>query len=677
MEDSKSILVSQGPFILTHSFTCVVLQAINNKRAIYKTVASVLYAEISSLALFYQLNYQNSDQKILMEMHAILIVKHLELPFIRSAIIRNLIYSRHIFLWYYIDYFRGNLDFASSVSSHLTILYIFIIFNLITFYRFKTSLERFIYRKDQETAENRLGVIVEACPDGILVASNLETVEYSNLNILKLLSCGSSEIFDVLNRIEYSKGKKYSSLTISNKLSDDINFLFNYEFNKEIMLGISLLGNINIEWKATKILWGDQVAVIIWAKNANQIIQYEQSSAENKIKTVLLRSVSHELRTPINAISFLAQELHADLCSMLPEIQRKKIKMVSISSKLLLSLVNDLLDYSRMLAGVFDIQRSNFNLRKIIYNTSELINIQASKKGLNLSIRVDPDLPEIIFSDPLRLSQVLLNLLSNALKFTMKGSIEVICILTSSNRLNIRVNDTGIGIDPNRLIKLFEEFETEISPIINPQGCGLGLHISNRIVKALNGNPIQVSSTLGAGSAFSFSISISDDSVSDSFSEVFTDLLPENEEKKSEIKVKQFLTHKEKILNCARVLIVDDNEFNRIITGSLLARNSINFDEACNGREAVDCVSAMDKRGRQYNVLIMDCNMPELNGWEATLQIHVLFNEGSISEMPKIIGHSAYSSREDIQLCLESGMTEVLVKPCSPEEILSAVKKYL
>ncbi|CAG9310057.1 unnamed protein product [Blepharisma stoltei] len=673
----KTFPVFVAPFIGIHTMTFLIVKFLKNKKAIYKAISSLLYAELASLALFYHSLFFSIEHKILFEMLACLIVKHLELPFIQQIWLKNLIYGRHIVLWYYINSFPENLNYIQNLSIYMTILYIFIIFNLISYLRLRASQERFIYWKELEKAESRLGIVINGCPDGILVISRPNKIEYFNPNILRLLSCSKEEVISLLQDIEYTKDKKYSTLTNSNRLIDDIQFIFNYEFNHEVMLGISMERDINIEWKATKILWENKkVALIIYAKNANQIIQLEQTNAENKIKTVLLRSVSHELRTPINAILFLAKELLEELRIVIDECQIKKIEMILVSSKLLLSLVNDLLDYSRMLAGVFSIQKSKFRIRELVSSTSDLIKLQAQKKNLELNLRFDPDLPEWVYTDPLRLSQAILNLLSNALKFTMKGSIEICCLMTAEEQLKLVVNDTGIGIPDDKLLKLFEEFSTSNTANINPQGCGLGLHITNRIVKELEGTCINVSSQPGKGSTFSFAINAFDSNNSpSSFQEEDSDYTIEEE--KQPLKVIQFFTYNDIRNRYPKVLIVDDNDFNRIILGSLLTRNEILYNEACNGKEAVECVMTMDNKDKPYYVVIMDCSMPELDGWEATKVIHEKYEGGRLRRVPWIIGYSAFSSSDDVKKCYESGMTECLVKPCSSEVIIETIQKYL
>lgn len=404
-------------------------------------------------------------------------------------------------------------------------------------------------------------------------------------------------------------------------------------------------------------------------RNAKIIIDLEKSIANDQMKTVLLRSVSHELRTPLNAITFFTNEI-AENHNNLTQKELEKLKIVSVSAKLVLSLIEDLLDYSKMLAGVFNIQKSYCNIEKLIHDTMDLIRYQANKKNVLLYLRLDPSIPSVIYTDSLRVSQVLLNLLSNSLKFTMKGWIEVCATMSDCNELNISVNDTGIGIPENIRQKLFTEFTTSNINSVNPNGTGLGLCISNILAKELGLKPIKVRSKIGKGSTFSFSIQTSDENVEHFEYDIEEKL---ESEKKLDINL-----HDPKInILDSEVLIVDDNEFNRIIVGEILQKFNIKFKEACGGKEAIKEIINQDQRGKSFKVVIMDCNMPEMDGWETTKNLKKLFSEGKLYFFPSIIGHSAFTSEEDKKTCISSGMVEHLTKPSSPDKIINTLKKYL
>lgn len=384
---------------------------------------------------------------------------------------------------------------------------------------------------------------------------------------------------------------------------------------------------------------------------------------------MLLRSVSHELRTPINAISFLTQDLLEN--SSLSDETHEKLKIVNVSSQLLLNLVNDLLDYSRMLAGVFAINKCFFNIKDALENAIELIKLQAKKKNITLMLRIDPELNLLIYSDPFRLSQVLLNLLSNALKFTLKGSIEVICLSSCNQTLKIIIQDSGIGINSSKLEMLFEEFNTQNINMLNPQGAGLGLNISNKIVQKLGGTPINVDSSIGQGSEFSFVLDIAEDVVITEilYDDSYNSCTSENTTTDLSSLSRAILFKQD-----AKVLIVDDNDFNRAILVSILQKNNISYIEAYNGLEALNEVT---NRKHNFKVIIMDGEMPVMDGWEASRKIHDFFADDVTSKAPVIIGYTAYTSVEDVNKFYLSKVSECVIKPCSPQKMLDTINKYL
>lgn len=220
--------------------------------------------------------------------------------------------------------------------------------------------------------------------------------------------------------------------------------------------------------------------------------------------------------------------------------------------------------------------------------------------------------------------------------------------------------------------KLFTEFSTSYIPTINTQGCGLGLCISSILVKELGARPIKVKSQIGKGSCFYFSIDIDQEIHVKSI----IDIDASNEYDDSHL-INMMKYDKIKSMPFCSILIVDDNEMNRLILGSILNQYKISFSEACNGKEAVSKVLNSNQNDKMFQVIIMDCSMPVLNGFEATREIVKLFNEGKLKRMPSIIGYTAYTLDEDRAACFESGMVDYLVKPSPPDKIISSIKRFL
>ncbi|CAG9330288.1 unnamed protein product [Blepharisma stoltei] len=661
--------------MLFQAISCILADYINTNDTSKKALFAVFYSEFCCFGLFYLSYNQMRAHAALFEMFCAILMMSFEIPLIRCSWIKYIVAIKHVFIWHYIGYFRDSIAYDGNMIPLFFAVICVFMYNYMTNMRSKSSIERFLNRKGKSKAKMRLSVIVNAFPDGIFIISDNLEIMYTNDNLLKLLDCESEELIRIISEITYCDGKKYSTLSNSNLLIEDLQAIFRQNDRNEFMLGISYFKGNNIEWKGLKIIWENKQALAIIVRDANHIIQLERSISDSKVKTVILRSVSHELRTPINAISFLVEDLLEKQNDNIKEDWKEKLKIISISTKLLLTLVNDLLDYSRMLSGAFSIRKCECDLRNIIENAWELIKLQALKKNIDLILRIDPTLPVYIYSDPLRLSQVLLNLLSNALKFTLCGSIEVICISTMSNQLKITVRDTGIGIDENQKNKLFQEFCSEVLPILNPNGCGLGLHISNKIVKELGGNIIEVESKIGHGSAFSFNINMFHNSLPYEIASNDYDDLLMSEMPNLEIALSKCLIINK--INLPQILIADDNDFNRLILISLLLKNGIPALEACTGKQAVDIILKHNvKEHTSIKVIIMDVEMPQMNGWVAAQKIHDMHSKEEIRFLPNIIGYTAYNTDEDISNCYKSGMKECLIKPCSSEKIISTILKY-
>ncbi|CAG9333258.1 unnamed protein product [Blepharisma stoltei] len=662
------------PYLIIHSIGSFGTWLIGTKSVTYKCLYSILYSEYAGFVFWTMGNYEWRAHSMLFEMISLIFINSFELPFVRKGFFKTLIIFKHIFLWYYLKSVTGEQEFSVDHMPHLIAFLTLFLYNLNSYYLKEKSLNRFTYRRNLEIAEERLGLLLNLHTDGILVFSE-SSVLYTNIHTTRLLGCRPCEIINELSKIEYCNGKKYSSLTSSNKLMDDVHLIHVLPAGEEVMLGICQRQGNNLEWKGRKLMFEGSECVLLSIRDVNHMIQLEQTISDNTLKNVLLRSVSHELRTPINAITFLTDSLICENNTIERELCKLKLDMISLSSKLLLSLVNDLLDYSKMITGAFSIKKAKFRLYEVINDAIQLIKLQAEKKGLTLILRYDPSLPQFVFSDSLRLKQALLNLLSNSLKFTIKGSIEVICIMGMKGKLKIKVKDTGIGISENKINDLFKEFNTERHETLNPQGCGLGLYISSRIVKDLGGDSVKVKSQIDVGSSFSFEIDIFEENSLDPHQYESGKSFSTDEQNFiiSPPDFQALCTEKEP----TSVLIADDNDINRIMLGNLLSKYKISFDEACTGKEAIRLVEKMSKLNRPYKVIIMDGSMPELNGWDVSNLINRMYFEYEISYLPVIIGYTAFNSEEEITLCYQSGMSYCLLKPCNPDELISTIRKYI
>jgi len=390
-----------------------------------------------------------------------------------------------------------------------------------------------------------------------------------------------------------------------------------------------------------------------------RITQLENELAQCKIqeekKNHFFATTVHELRTPLNAIVGLSSILiDSDIKAPLSEY----ISQIDISSQLLTSLVNDILDFSKIEAGKMKIEHIPFPIASITDKIKNLIGMQAEQKGLQLNFNIDKKLPTEIIGDPLRLTQILLNLTSNALKFTPKGnitiSIEPLQTKSDGNFIKFCVSDTGIGLTQEQTSRLFQDF-TQADNSISRQygGTGLGLTISKKFVEFMGGT-IRVESKPNKGANFIFTIEQKDIVEG---TEIFY------KQRRGELK-KDLLKYKN-----AHILLVDDDTINQSLIVALLKGTGIEISKANNGQEALDIIDKNDT----INLILMDINMPIMGGLEATRTIR---HNTKYSDTP-IIAFSGDSDDATIAEAKESGMNDLLFKPIVAEDFYLILKKYL
>lgn len=453
----------------------------------------------------------------------------------------------------------------------------------------------------------------------------------------------------------------------------------------------------------------------------------------NNYKNRLLASVSHELRTPLNSsINFISMAIED---SNIPNyIKENYLTKSLISSKLLLHLINDILDFSQMTAKKLRLCYEMLDVRDTIEQCCNLVRLQAARKGLHLETQWNVEVANSYFcTDHNRLKQIILNLLSNALKFTIEGKISVLvelknCIpseevdraeITPRKILHISVKDTGIGMTPEDQLCLFKAFEkidlSDRAPI-NSTGVGLGLVISNNLVLMLNSqdnfssNSISVESEKDVGTKFSFSLlnkevfdiltspkptlnseMINTDDIpeeTDSANTLMASRAPEFQTlattKRTAFNSKnqnQMLSEDSSVnrCSCAEFLVVDDDIFNISTIETLLHKLRYKCDPAFNGRQAVEKVmlrknEPCSQQCMSYKAIFMDCSMPIMDGFTASAILRDRIKNSEIPEVP-IIACTAFAHEKEIQRALECGMSCHLIKPLTLEAIDNAIKR--
>jgi CheY-like chemotaxis protein len=374
-------------------------------------------------------------------------------------------------------------------------------------------------------------------------------------------------------------------------------------------------------------------------------IAKEYAESATKAKGEFLANMSHEIRTPMNGIITVIDFLRE---TGLSTKQSDLVDIIQTSSDNLLSIINDILDFSKIEAGQVELEELNFNLKEELKTVLKPLEFRAKDKGLILKLKVDQSIPEIVNGDILRLNQIIINLVNNAIKFTQTGGIfiEVNLLEESTRSLNLefQIKDTGIGIKKENQKKLFKSFsQTDASSTRKYGGTGLGLAISKNLVKMMQGD-IRVDSEYKKGSTFIFNIVL---------------------QKKKSFRKKE----KTKVIEVGKdiprksILIVDDNAINRKVAEMTIARLGHDTASAINGHEAYQYY--LDN---SYDLILMDVHMPELDGLETTALIRKYEKDRNTLPIP-IIAMTAAAMKGDRERFLEAGMTEYISKPFKIEDI--------
>lgn len=497
--------------------------------------------------------------------------------------------------------------------------------------------------------------LVEAISDSIFVINiKLEAV-FMNPAGKSLLQ--NFNFQDYIRKMQYHIRYPQSS-SQSLILSEDIKCSFSYELNSDCSFGVTKESELFVEWSGKVVLWENETCVILLGKNVSRIIKLEKDSEENQYKSILLRTVSHELRTPTNAILSMAELLKES--QQITGDNVEKLDLMVSSCTYLLCLINDLLDYSQIMAGSLKISKIAFDVNQIMSECMKLIQVQLTGSTIKLAVNYLSDVPHGLISDPYRIKQIILNLLSNARKFTVTGHISLE-VEHKEPYLIISCQDTGVGIPEDQIPKLFTQFGRLDTSNLNPQGVGLGLYISNMLTYELGGSGIKVKSTLGTGSTFSFSIEVEEMTQY----QLADDIPDENPSiTLPNIEISNINKGRE-------VLIVDDTYFNILAFKHILKSEGYRCDYAINGKDAIEKI-----KNKAYVCIIMDCEMPILDGWNTTKELKRMLRLGQIQKLPPIVGCTAHSSEVVKYRCQECGMVDFILKPCPRELIVEKVNNW-
>ena len=364
---------------------------------------------------------------------------------------------------------------------------------------------------------------------------------------------------------------------------------------------------------------------------------------------MFLANVSHEIRTPMNGILSLSsliaeQSLNKDQFAYMNQLQQ--------CGNTLLDLINDILDLSKIEFNAIMMESVPFNFLTMIENIQAMGQTLADQKDLSLSFTIDESVPDNIIGDAKRLRQCLLNLVSNAIKFTESGKVSVWVAYADDDRMQITVRDSGIGIPAERLDRIFDPFvQADESTSRKFGGTGLGLAITRKLIELMDGT-ISVTSSAGEGSTFVIELPI---------------------EQASQSKLKAVETLKIPNWRDRRVLVVEDNPVNVTVISAFLHACELDITVANNGRLALDAIHTAVRRNAMFEVILMDCHMPEMDGFETT---RTLRTELGFADLP-IIALTADAVAGADQKCYDAGMNDYLTKPIDRHKLYHLLSKYL
>lgn len=511
-------------------------------------------------------------------------------------------------------------------------------------------------RKKAEENLTMLSLVASSTTSGVVINDKNGTVQwvsnaFENITGYTLEDTRNKPLGDVLKGEMTDMSVIYRSRELSrNKKSFEVDLLVYRKNGKPVWLSIINSVILNSKHEVDKYI---EVIIDITDKKKAEmelVAAKEEALQLSRAKDMFISVMSHEIRTPLNAVigmSHLLQESNP------LDSQKENLGILKFSAENLMRLINDVLDFTKIETGNIELEATDMSLRELIQGVTSSMQYRVNDKNIYLRSNIDPNIPEIVIGDRTRICQILLNLAGNAVKFTEKGgiTIDVKVAEQTDTEISVRfaVTDTGIGIAHNKIDTIFESFkQAEADTTRKYGGTGLGLAITKRLIE-LHDSQIHVDSVPGQGSTFWFTIKFKK-------GQIQTNAININNIVETDLHL--------------NILVVDDNQINRLLINKVLCKWGVQAEFAENGAEAVNKI----ENNHNYDVVLMDIHMPEMGGLEAT-QIVRAKSDPYFKQLP-IVALTASLMNNEIEAITSSGMNDYILKPFEPKGLYDKLSRY-